>query len=430
VRRTEADGATRLTPVNVVSRWRWVSGAGGADVPFERVARAYLDGGSYAPEIRAAFDANRDGAVTATELRLDAPRKTELVADRLRALGIVDPRIEATMTAYALAHGIAGRSRAVRECAECHGEDSRLSGAYALAAYLPGGVPPRPPDHGGISLAGAVAPTASGGLELLRDAEGSPGVHALGSGHARTNAVGFWIFAAVAAGVAVHAAGRLALRGRRKARAARPPTAKEYVFGRYERLWHWTMALSGIALAVTGIAVHEGSAGPVPLAAAVTLHEVAAVVLVVNGLLSTFYHLVTRAIRQFIPHPQGLLRRALDHLEYQSRGIFHGDPHPHHPGHKLNPLQQVTYLALLVVLLPFQIATGALIWAVGHWPAVGAAVGGLHLVAPLHDLGSWLFIAFFVLHTYLVTTGHTVGDHLRSMITGWQTVPASEPEGT
>jgi thiosulfate reductase cytochrome b subunit len=250
--------------------------------------------------------------------------------------------------------------------------------------------------------------------------------------HAPTNAIGFWVFVAVAAGVSVHALARLALRSRRKARAGTHATEKEYVFGRYERLWHWTMALSGIALAVSGIAVHEGSGRPVPLAVAVTVHNVAAVVLMVNAFLSLFHHLVTKAIRQFIPHPHGLLERALDHLEYQSRGIFYGDPHPHHPGHKLNPLQQVTYLALLAVLFPTQIATGVLIWAIGHSPSLGAALGGLRVVAPLHNLGSWLFLAFFVLHTYLVTTGHTVGDHLRSMITGWQTVPAtsSEPEGT
>jgi len=33
------------------------------------------------------------------------------------------------------------------------------------------------------------------------------------------------------------------------------------VFGRYERLWHWTMALSGIALIVTGLEVHGTGRG-------------------------------------------------------------------------------------------------------------------------------------------------------------------------
>jgi thiosulfate reductase cytochrome b subunit len=162
----------------------------------------------------------------------------------------------------------------------------------------------------------------------------------------------------------------------------------------------------------------------VELGTAFGVHNAFAVVLLVNAFLSLFHHLTTRAIRHFIPRPQGFLERTLDHLEYQSRGIFSGDPHPHHPGHKLNPLQQLTYLSLLVVLFPFQIASGLLIWAIGHWPSFGVAFGGLHLVAPLHNLGAWLFLAFFVLHAYLVTTGHTVSDHVRSMVTGYRTVPA------
>ncbi len=203
------------------------------------------------------------------------------------------------------------------------------------------------------------------------------------------------------------------------------------MFGRYERLWHWTMALAGIALMATGVVVHNaGWAGAGALSLAVDVHNVAAVVLLVNAGLSLFYHLTTRAIRQFIPRPHGLLERALEHIEYQSRGIFLGDPHPHHAGHKLNPLQQVTYLSLLGFLFPLQILTGALIWAVGHWPRFAAAIGGLQVVAPVHNLGAWLFLAFFVLHTYLVTTGPTLGEHLSSMVTGFRSVPAdSHPQG-
>jgi thiosulfate reductase cytochrome b subunit len=187
------------------------------------------------------------------------------------------------------------------------------------------------------------------------------------------------------------------------------------------------MAFSGIALIATGVQVHNPSwSWPTSLPVAVGLHNVFAVVLIVNATFSLFHHLVTAAIRNFIPSTHGLLARALEHIQYQSRGIFLGDPHPHHPGHKLNPLQQFTYLGLLAVLFPLQILSGLLIWAVGVWPAVGAAVGGLGVVAPVHNLGAWLFLTFFVMHTYLVTTGNRVSDHLRSMVTGYQTVPSEE----
>jgi len=37
-------------------------------------------------------------------------------------------------------------------------------------------------------------------------------------------------------------------------------------------------------------------------------------------------------------------------------------------------------------------------------------------------LGVVLFLSFFVLHVYLVTTGRTPTEHLESMITGYQPV--------
>jgi thiosulfate reductase cytochrome b subunit len=432
VMRVEADGAQRLTPVNVVSRWRWVTRADRAEVPVETVARALRPDGAWAPSVLHALDLDGDGKLSEAELRLDAPAKVEAVAARLRDLGVADPVVDGVLETHVVSHGIPSRELALADCGACHAKDSRLDDPYPIAAYVPGGVPPRPPDDGTrIELAGFLAPTPSGGLAYRRDpAATKEGPYVLGhSRQAWTNRLGFLLFLAVALGVAVHGGARLFLRAlvRRRqggAAAAQAAHEQEYVFGRYERAWHWTMALSGIALMATGVVVHNaGWAGPPALTLSVDVHNVAAVVLLVNAGLSLFHHLVTRAIHQFIPHPQGLLQRALEHIEYQSRGIFLGDPHPHHPGHKLNPLQQVTYLSLLGVLFPLQIVTGLLIWAVGHWPRFGAAIGGLQVVAPVHNLGAWLFLAFFVLHTYLVTTGPTLGEHLRSMLTGYRSVP-------
>ena len=435
VMRQSSDGAQRLTPVNLVSRFRWISRADRAEVPWEVVTRAWRDGDRYAPEVLRALDSDGDGALSAAELRLDTPRKAELIAARLRALGVVEPAIDGVLETHVVTHGIPSRELALSRCGACHASDSRLDDSYLVAGYLPGGVPPRPPETGArVELAGVMAPTPDGGLAYRRDpaaSEGGPYV----LGHSRqawTNRLGFLVFLAVALGVAVHGGARLVLRlAVRRRPTPEPAEEREYVFGSYERLWHWVMAISGILLMITGIVVHNaGWAGPGALTLAVNVHNVAAAVLLVNAGLSLFHHLVTRAIRQFIPHPHGLLQRALEHIEYQSRGIFLGDPHPHHPGHKLNPLQQVTYLSLLGVLFPLQIATGLLVWAIGHWPRFAAAIGGLHVVAPLHNLGAWLFLAFFVLHAYLVTTGPTLGEHVRSMVTGYRTVPAdTHPQG-
>ena len=39
-------------------------------------------------------------------------------------------------------------------------------------------------------------------------------------------------------------------------------------------------------------------------------------------------------------------------------------------------------------------------------------------------------LAFFVLHTYLVTTGPSLGEHLRSMVTGFRSAPAADSSST
>jgi thiosulfate reductase cytochrome b subunit len=428
VERVESDGARRLAPVNLVSRYRWVVGA--EAVPADKVAAALLDGGRYAPAVLAELDVDHDGRLDARELRLDTPAKAALVAARLRPLVHGDPTIEGTLEAHPLAHGVGGRHRAERACEACHAATSRLSGAFPIVPYLPGGVAPRPRDGDRVTLEGAIVPTPEGGLAFQHGP--TPGrLHVLGATrHALSNRLGFFLFLAVALGVTAHGAGRVLLRGKRAGHAhAAPPSdaPKVYVFGVYERLWHWTMAASGVVLIGTGIGIHNAGASWVGgLPRLVLLHNVAAVVLSANAFLSLFYHLATIAIRSFIPEPTGFVKRVLEHVAYQSRGIFHGAPHPTQaPTEKLNPLQQVTYLALLNLLFPLQIATGVLLWAIGRWPDLGAALGGLSIVAPVHNLGAWLFLSFFVLHVYLVTTGRSVGDHLQSMLTGYRAV---EPE--
>ena len=115
---------------------------------------------------------------------------------------------------------------------------------------------------------------------------------------------------------------------------------------------------------------------------------------------------------------------------YYLGGIFRGEPHPfaRDPAHKLNQLQQVTYLAILNVLLPLQIITGASMWGAQRWPQIAAALGGLTFLAPLHALLAWLFAAFLLMHIYLTTTGHTPLSNIRAMIVGWDEVERLTPD--
>ena len=109
---------------------------------------------------------------------------------------------------------------------------------------------------------------------------------------------------------------------------------------------------------------------------------------------------------------------------YYLKGIFKGEHHPFEKTRdkKLNPLQQITYIGLLNVLLPLQGITGILLWGVQRWPSIATSLGGLPILAPAHTMIAWLFAAFIVLHVYLTTTGHTVVSSIEAMINGWEEV--------
>jgi len=189
----------------------------------------------------------------------------------------------------------------------------------------------------------------------------------------------------------------------------------------YERLWHWLQALSIIALSITGFEIHApGAVHLLGFSAASRLHEALALFTIANGLLSLFYHLSTGAIRQFVPEPKDILSMGFVQLRYYFYGIFRGERHPfvRQPGNKLNLLQQVTYLAILNVLLPVQLATGIVMWRAGTWPRLTETLGGLRTIATLHVAVAWLFVSFVIMHVYLTTTGHTPLAHIRSMIVG------------
>jgi hypothetical protein len=61
-------------------------------------------------------------------------------------------------------------------------------------------------------------------------------------------------------------------------------------------------------------------------------------------------------------------------------------------------------------------------WGVQQWTQAASLFGGLPFLAPFHSLVAWLFASFIVAHVYLTTTGVSVFDDIRAMVTGWEKV--------
>lgn len=193
----------------------------------------------------------------------------------------------------------------------------------------------------------------------------------------------------------------------------------------YERFWHWLQTLTILGLLFTGLVIHKPDPfGVFAFPYVVQVHNILAVILGINAALAAFYHFASGEIQQFLPRPVGLFDQLMAQVKFYLRGIFRGEEHPFTktPQRKMNPLQQMTYLAILNVLLPLQVITGALMWGMQRWPETATQLGGLPFLAPFHTLIAWLFASFIVLHVYLTTTGATPLANIRAMIMGWDEV--------
>jgi len=421
--REEADGRTRLGPYNLVATWFWVSGEDGKRVSGSVLREVFLDGENHHPDIVAACDDDGDGRLTAQELRLDTADKAAVIRERLKQAGVDDPRIAAELQPYGIHHHVAGIGWATRQCAACHDESSLTTEPFELADFAPGDITPEFAAGTHVRLAGEIGREPDGTL-TYRPHSSRAGLYLLG--HDRSalfDLIGLLVVGGVVLGTGAHCLQRGRMR-RRREQAAPPAGRREYMYGIYERLWHWLQATVGLLLLLTGLAVHWPGLCGINFAVAISWHNALAFVLLGNALLALFFHLTTGEIKQFVPAPGNLFNRLARQYRYYVWGMFRGAPHPttKNRDSKFNPLQQLAYLGLLNLLLPLQVLSGLLLWGGQRWPGVLDAVGGLALPAALHSLGAWLFVAFLLMHVYLTTTGHRPGALIVAMITGWEEV--------
>lgn len=430
----DADGSQQLSPYNLVSLWYWGAGDVAQPVSANDLRAAYLKDGAYAPEVVDVFDADGDGQITDDELVLDSDAKTELIEGRLTALGIETPRIVGEIKAYPIHHDVIGGEWAIRDCETCHTDDSRLAMPLSLGSRTPGGITPAPGDDQMVQWNGSIERDDAGTLWFAPQTD-TPVARLYIFGHDSVELIdtlGVIVVLLASFGVTVHATLRV-IAGRRRIAHTQVALRHEYMYSLYERQWHWLQTFVILGLIFTGMVIHRPAMFPLfSFAWMVEVHNVFALLLVINAALALFYHLASGEIKQFIPRPYGFFDDMIEQALYYLRGIFKGDEHPFEKrrDRKMNPIQQLTYLALLNVLLPLQIVTGALIWGAQQFPALTATLGGLPVLAPFHTLIAWLLVTFVIVHVYMTTTGHTPLANIRAMVMGYDDVEVHEEKLT
>ncbi len=424
--RTNIDGGQLLAPYNLITSYYWVyDDANGNKRPVRLfdLETAYFENGGYASDILAAFDADRDGSLSGAELVIDSSAKEEAVKTRLGSLGLENLRIEGLTQPYSINHNVARGENAVNDCKACHANASRVSQPIKLTNYSPNGVLPVFDTTNNVKASGEIAKGADGSV-YYNPVPANDQMYVFGSSRVDwIDWLGALLFTGSLLGVVGH--GTLRYFSTRKQPKGHVRTERIYMYESYRRFWHWLQTLSIVILLFTGLIIHRPELfGAFSFRGIVTIHNVIAVVLVVNALLSLFYHITTERLREFIPHPYGFFDDAIVQAKYYISGIFRGEGHPFEkrPDSRMNPIQKATYFGILIVLLPLQMLTGVLMWGIQKFPNVTNWFGGLPFLAPFHSLIAWTFATFIVVHVYMTTTGTTPFEATRAMITGYEEV--------
>lgn len=204
---------------------------------------------------------------------------------------------------------------------------------------------------------------------------------------------------------------------------------KIYIYSKYERFWHWTQAGLIFLLALTGFEVH-GTYEMFSYEKATLIHNNAAWALIVLSIFTWFWSLVTGQWKQFNPMVISI-KHIRKQISFYTKGIFHQDEHPTLKTKytKFNPLQRLTYLGLVVVLIPLMVVTGILYMYYFHFlNEEFIHIGQLNAIALLHTLGAFLLFAFVIAHVYLTTTGYKPLSSIKAMVLGWEEMSDKEAE--
>ena len=151
------------------------------------------------------------------------------------------------------------------------------------------------------------------------------------------------------------------------------------------------------------------------------VHNAAGVTLVGTYVFFFFANILSGNWRQFVPKLDGIVQRVLAQGLWYAFGIFRGEPHVHEPNEKehFNVLQALTYSGVMYVLLPVIIVSGLIFLYPQFAPDTLFGFNGLLPVALVHYLAAVAIVLFLLSHIYLGTTGRTVGQMFKTMITGW-----------
>ena len=198
---------------------------------------------------------------------------------------------------------------------------------------------------------------------------------------------------------------------------------KLYLYPLGIRIWHWINALMFLVLIVTGISLQYS--GPkfalIRFDYAVSYHNIAGIILSISFIFFVLFNKFTVNGKYYKVKRKGFYKRLVKQFRYYTFGVFKHEsaPYPVSIKRKFNPMQKLSYILVMYVMIPVIIITGfALLF-----PEVNLnsffGISGIYLTDLLHVTTGFVLSIFMFIHIYFCTFGKTALSNFKSMLNGW-----------
>ena len=195
-----------------------------------------------------------------------------------------------------------------------------------------------------------------------------------------------------------------------------------YLYPVWIRVWHILNALFCLTLIITGLSIQFSNPTIiVRFRVAVAVHNVAGVLLSVNYIIFFIGNLFTKNGAYYVFEVRGYFSRLKSQFHHYTIGVFKKEaaPFPVTVDSKFNPLQQLSYVAVMYVIIPLVILSGLGLL----YPEITInnllGISGLDYTDLLHLFCGFVVTIFMCIHIYFCTFGQTALSNFKSIINGY-----------
>jgi thiosulfate reductase cytochrome b subunit len=196
-----------------------------------------------------------------------------------------------------------------------------------------------------------------------------------------------------------------------------------YFYPVWVRIWHWINALMFIVLILTGLSMQYSSPDfPfIRFDLAVSWHNIAGFTVSIIYILFVLFNRFSFNRKYYNFRRKGFIERLQKQIQFYTVGIFKGEAPPYviSKNRKFNPLQKLSYLAVMYVLMPIVILSGLALFFPEIIITNVWGVSGIYLTALLHIITGFLLSVFMVIHIYFSTIGTTPLSNFKGMFSGY-----------